>query len=164
MVELTPELMYIASVVDDKVEKYFGEYLKSSYDLKDPIKYGKGLLINRYNELYEGWFDNDELSGYGRLIKPYGFYIGQFHKSHFNGFGKFFYNSGTIYEGEFKESRYEGWGNQSEPDGSKYVGDFNDSRRQGVGVQKYADGSSYEGLWLDDYRHYKGTFVQVINK
>ena len=126
--------MHIPSLIDGKVERYFGQFLKDSYDQTNPIKYGKGLLINRYDEIYEGWFADDELSGFGRLVQKHGFYIGMFSYSKFHGFGKYFYNNGTVYEGEFRDSRHNGWGTLTWPDGDSYTGDFKNGLKSGVGI------------------------------
>jgi hypothetical protein len=49
-------------VLNGQIERYFG-FLNTNNE-----KHGRGIMINRFGELYEGWFANNEPNGPGRLI------------------------------------------------------------------------------------------------
>ena len=160
MLLCTKSALHTPCLLDQTIERYFGQYLKDSPVPEEPDKYGKGLMITRFNEIHEGWYEHNEPNGYGRLIQAHGFYIGMFKNSRFEGYGKYFYNDGRIYEGEFLDHKYHGWGTFFEIDGEKYIGDFKKGIKEGVGTYEYRDGSKYEGLWKNGKRHGKGTFTK----
>ena len=113
MLLCTNEIVEDASSFDNKIERYFGQFFRYESIVQSMLemnKFGRGVLLTRYKELYEGWFEDDEPNGQGRLIQNHGYYIGEFKNSKFEGFGKFIYNDGRKYEGDFKDHKYHGWG------------------------------------------------------
>ena len=67
-------------------------------------------MITKNGYILEGWFDQNEANGFGRLIKDDGYFVGTFEQSEFQGFGKFIFNHGGRYEGEYKDNLRHGWG------------------------------------------------------
>ena len=75
LLRMSKKVLEVPSLVDDKIERYFGEYLAASSlnggedgEVLDVEKCGKGMTISRYEEVHEGWYENGEQSGHGRLI------------------------------------------------------------------------------------------------
>ena len=66
MLLCTDEIIENVSDFDKKVERYFGQFFRYEsivQSMLDLNKYGRGILLNRYKELYEGWFEDDEPNG-----------------------------------------------------------------------------------------------------
>ena len=68
MIAVTTEILHLPCLIDKTIERYLGEYLKDSPDPNYKTKYGKGCMVTRFNELHEGWYEDDEPNGHGRLI------------------------------------------------------------------------------------------------
>lgn len=62
-----------------------------------------------------------------------------------NGFGKFVYENGTVYEGKFKKSKFEGIGTEIYANGEKVIGEFKDGQQMGQAKIIFADGNIWEG-------------------
>ena len=99
-----------------------------------------------------------------------------------NGFGKYFYSSGDIYEGNWTNDKQDGSGKLSLKDGAevegkwkegelsndknniiiydngKYVGTLENGHRNGMGIFYYANGDVYDGEWQNDEKRGKGTY------
>lgn len=97
-----------------------------------------------------------------------------------NGYGKFQYKDGTIYEGEFRQGKRHGKGILNTATGEKYLGDWTNnerngkgkfifqrnvylgsfvkSRMQGKGVMQYHNGDTYSGYWLNNKPEGKGQY------
>ena len=62
------KIIEIPFIIDDKIERYFGEYLvsKDDHDQEEQFmeneveKFGQGMTISRYGEVHEGWYENGE--------------------------------------------------------------------------------------------------------
>lgn len=57
--------------------------------MKDGKRYGFGIFIFSDGSLYEGGWDNDRISGYGRLIKKYCYYEGEVQNGKAHGKGNY---------------------------------------------------------------------------
>ena len=71
MLLCTNEIVEDASSFDNKIERYFGQFFRYESVVQSMLemnKFGRGVLLTRYKELYEGWFEDDEPNGQGRLI------------------------------------------------------------------------------------------------
>lgn len=62
-----------------------------------------------------------------------------------NGFGKFVYENGTVYEGKFKKGKFEGIGTEIYADGTKVTGEYKDGQQMGQAKVIRADGNIWEG-------------------
>lgn len=74
-----------------------------------------------------------------------------------NGFGKYLFANGTIYEGYFVNGKANGKGKVSYKDGGSYVGDLIDGKMEGRGVFLSANGNTYDGGWSNNLRSGQGT-------
>ena len=92
--------------------------------------HGKGTLVTRDRDVYEGQFVDGQFTGYGRM----------------SGY------DGAVYEGEFRQWLFEGQGRLRLPNGDEYQGGFQRGVYEGQGTLKYAspraDGRTQEtGVW-----------------
>jgi hypothetical protein len=92
--------------------------------------HGKGYLITKERDAYEGQFVDGQFTGAGRMT----------------GY------DGAVYEGEFKQWMFEGQGRLRLPNGDEYQGGFQRGVYEGQGTLKYArpraDGKTEEtGVW-----------------
>ena len=62
-----------------------------------------------------------------------------------NGFGKFEWDNGTIYEGNWKKGSFNGKGKTTYPDGGFYEGGFKNHNMHGHGKMAYANGDTSQG-------------------
>jgi len=74
-----------------------------------------------------------------------------------NGFGKYRFANGAVYEGNFVNGRASGKGNVKYADGSTYVGDFVNGKMEGRGIYLYANGNTYNGGWANNLKSGQGT-------
>ncbi|GJQ83371.1 hypothetical protein Trydic_g18153 [Trypoxylus dichotomus] len=117
-------------------DKYVGQW-------RDNIKSGKGYLLSRSGQLYEGDWERGYRHGFGVLgVK----------------------NDKDVvlllYKGEWKNGRMHGIGARHYPDGSYYLGNWKNSKRHGYGQMWYANGSFYDGFWVKDKKEGWGMFVR----
>ena len=91
--------------------------------------HGKGYLITKERDVYEGQFVDGQFTGSGRMT----------------GY------DGAVYEGEFRQWMFEGQGRLKLPNGDEYQGGFQRGVYEGQGTLKYArprDGRTQEtGFW-----------------
>ena len=69
-----------------------------------------------------------------------------------SGKGKYFFDTGEIYEGEFANDSFEGIGKYTYNNGNYYVGTFSKSLKHGKGKQFYKDGNLQYDI---DFNHGK---------
>ncbi|MEZ5004232.1 MAG: C1 family peptidase [Chitinophagales bacterium] len=74
-----------------------------------------------------------------------------------NGYGKFIYSDGDIYEGNFKSSYRHGHGKYQYIEGDIYDGMWSWSNREGLGYYKWPSGNEYIGYWSNNQQNGKGT-------
>ena len=67
ILDFTTQVLENVSLVDAKIERYLGQFVQDDKS-QIRVKYGKGITQTRYDELHEGWYENDEPNGYGRQI------------------------------------------------------------------------------------------------
>ena len=74
------------------------------------IRHGYGRLQTQEGRIYEGYFVNDNLTGWGQYISMGNrrIYIGQFENSVAKGKGTMKYNNGKVEMGEFDNGVYIG--------------------------------------------------------
>jgi len=100
-----------------------------------------------------------------------------------NGFGKFTYDNGDVYEGnwingkrhgkgkydyadgiswydgEWVDDKKEGYGTEHYPDNDEYKGYFKNGKRNGKGIYKYVNGDIYDGNFTNSIRTGKGKYT-----
>mmetsp|Transcript_1537 Transcript_1537/g.3283 ORF Transcript_1537/g.3283 Transcript_1537/m.3283 type:complete len:366 (+) Transcript_1537:1957-3054(+) len=148
--------------------------------LVNGLRNGYGVLKFTSDDVYEGDFVDDKMSGFGTLKSSEGyyfagnfingvrigfglqkwlsgaFYLGNYDRDLFNGQGKMTYSDGSCYEGDFIEGLKHGRGIYRWADGSEYKGTFKQDLFSEFGIMRYADGSIYDGYWENDKRSGKG--------
>jgi len=105
-------------------------------DLRNGLRYGKGVFFGANGDRYEGAFVND--------------------KKH--GKGIFYGGNGDCYEGDFFDDKRHGRGVFRGANGDKYDGGFINDRKHGKGVFHGGNGDKYEGDYNDDKKHGNGKF------
>ena len=87
----------------------------------------KNGALKIFGTIYEGFFQDGERHGKGKIIMPDGFtYSGRWVSGEIDGQGKAVYPNGDVYEGSFKKGQ-----------------------RDGEGRMKYANGEEYSGAWSE---------------
>ncbi len=76
-----------------------------------------------------------------------------------NGYGKYIFDNGFIYEGSFVNSNLQGQGTFTYKDVGVYTGQFANGLRHGQGKFSYLNGDIYEGSWITDKTQGQGTFT-----
>ena len=167
----------------------FSNFLLSSLKMKKVSKFyskkrsiTKALSIKEKNnkELYISEFDiNTSTSSVSKrdnfqnlfqkvLIKYYlgedDFYIGEFYKNDFSGYGYFISNKAIIYEGDWKKNIQSGYGLEFWGSGSIFKGEFNNGSKEGIGIYIWPDKSKYEGEWCDNCFNGYGIYYYRDNK
>ena len=64
-----------------------------------------------------------------------------------NGYGKYIYADGAVYEGEFKNNMAHGKGKMTDADGETYEGEFKEGERHGRGKCVLPDGTVQDGYF-----------------
>ena len=89
-------------------------------------------------EKYEGFFNEDEISGIGIYI----------------------WKNNHIFEGFFEHGKMNGKGLYKSPNGSEYTGDYINNVKEGRGIFKWPNGRIYIGEFSDNKPHGKGTLFE----
>ena len=74
-----------------------------------------------------------------------------------HGFGRIYYNDGSLFEGSFSQNEKKGYGRDIFSDGSYYEGEYKNSYRNGYGKFSNVIGNTSVGYWKDDYQHGHGS-------
>jgi antitoxin component YwqK of YwqJK toxin-antitoxin module len=76
-------------------------------------------------------------------------YKGQVNEGKPNGWGKAYFQNGSMYDGEWKDGKQHGLAKEHYPDGTlQYDGYYKDGKRDGQGKAYLNDGKlKYEGKW-----------------
>ena len=140
-------------------EKYSG------YFSPDWEKEVFGIQINNDGSKYVGLFKNGMFDGRGRLILKKGdYYEGEFKENKANGFGKYVNSNGEIYIGNWVNDKQEGEGELILKDGSRYKGHFKNGMKNGKGKIAWNDSSYYEGNFFDNYFDGYGVYMMRNKK
>ncbi|XP_030757872.1 MORN repeat-containing protein 3-like isoform X2 [Sitophilus oryzae] len=144
-------------------DRYIGEW-------KDDKKSGKGIILTRNDDLYEGDMERNFRHGFGVLSKKIPntevyqlCYRGDWKNGKMHGTGLRIYPDNSFYLGQFCNGKRHWHGQQWFPDGAFFDGYFENDKRNGVGVFVQANGNRYEGEWRDDLKHGNGLFFHLDN-
>lgn len=131
---------------------YFGE-------LRDGKKEGYGIDI-RNDFIYLGEYKDDLPNGKGKMIfKNADYYDGDWKDGKFEGQGRFVLRAtGISYHGQFVQGLKDGYGIEERADGSKYEGHFKEGQKHGKGLYKWAIGERYEGEFVENKMYGNGTY------
>ena len=140
-------------------EKYSG------YFSPDWEKEVFGIQINKDGSKYVGMFKSGAFDGRGRLILRKGdYYEGEFQQNKANGFGKYVNIQGEIYIGNWMNDKQEGEGELILKDGSRYNGQFKGGLKNGKGKITWTDSSYYEGDFVNNYFEGYGVYMMRNKK
>lgn len=114
-------------------------------------RHGLGILLQEDGTKYEGYWRNDNFTGWGRYIDSNGnLYEGCFIDGKLNGKGIKRSLNGNIFTGEFVNSLREGRGKE-ETSEHIYEGEFSNDKKNGHGKLKYKIlKDTYEGEFKDN--------------
>jgi hypothetical protein len=126
----------------------------------DLVKTGYGILYYQNGDVYEGNWNNNEFTGYGRHTDSKGNIIeGLFEAFKINTFGEMWTSDNCYYIGAFNNNIKQGTGKESSKI-SEYEGDFYQNKKHGVGKIVYKNVvESYEGEFNKDEITGRGTYT-----
>ena len=154
-IEYCEEIKDIVDVqrLSDGSATYYGDFIYNNGT-------GKGKIIHRNCDVYEGELYDYLRHGYGKYVSTDGdTYEGTWKYSIIHGFGTMNYNRrGAKYTGEWKNDNEDGHGTYI-CEFHTYAGDFYDGKAHGVGIQTWRDGTTYEGNFVDDNMNGQGTYT-----
>lgn len=68
-----------------------------------------------------------------------------------SGWGRMYYEDGSVYEGEWYDDKRHGQGMFRTADENRYEGEWQDDKKHGHGKYYFLDkGQVYEGVWFED--------------
>ncbi|CAG9771742.1 unnamed protein product [Ceutorhynchus assimilis] len=143
-------------------DKYIGEW-------KDDKKDGKGLIITRNNELYEGEMKNNFRHGFGILAHlipdTKGVYVlhyrGEWRNGRMHGEGLKIFPDGSFYMGAFRCGKRHGRGQMFYAIGAFFDGEFKNDVREGTGIMVEPNGNRFEGSWKNNFKHGEGLYYHL---
>jgi hypothetical protein len=122
--------------------------------------HGYGILIKSDGSKYQGIWESGLINGIGRFYTQTGdLYDGNFIKGIACGYGKFFHKDGTIYKGEWQNDQPHGKGIEYFTDGSYFDGTFYNGKKNGMGQFSWADGSTYSGQIQNELFEGNGKYI-----
>ena len=145
---------------------------------KNDYRYGNGKETNNKGEVFEAfWYDGDTADNVfytyngvtkrgkiekGKFVEAAknikketysnGYYEGELANGKRNGYGTYYWNSGSRYEGNWVNDVRKGFGRFFWKDGGRYEGEWENDKMNGYGVYYLPSGSVYRGQWKDDQK------------
>lgn len=135
-------------------DSYIGEYHN-----KKPN--GEGKLISPEGTSYIGQWKEGVPHGLGLEIysQSKGKFQGEYIDGNKNGYGKIFFEDGSIFEGELKNNDLDGYGILIWPDQKRYEGQWKNNMMNGKGKMIWPNGMVYEGEYSDNQKDGFGIFL-----
>ena len=65
------------------------------------------------------------------------------------------------FAGEWAQDKRSGWGRMYYEDGSVYEGEWKADQRNGLGMMRFKDENRYEGTWRNDMKHGDGKYFYL---
>lgn len=174
---------YLEGIIEnDKLDGWFKYYITSKENYFEGFfnngkPNGKGRLITKKLEIYEGEFENDFYNLHGSFMDNDGLTLtGNFIELQLHGRAtEIWTNYGTHYEGNYVNGVKTGsgklvWENENKTKEESYEGDFQNNLFEGKGVYLWGTQKKYVGEWKNgvmdgegvftwkDGREYKGKF------
>lgn len=123
-------------------------------------RYGLGIQVWKGGVWYEGTWENDEMTGMGRVVKPgKERYEGEWRGNKANGYGCYYGLDGLTYIGDWENNTKHGYGEQTTHEGHRYKGQFRHGKKHGKGKMKLRDGSKYSGEFAEDLYEGQGEYT-----
>lgn len=108
-----------------------------------------GEITLRNGESYSGSLLGTVPEGFGKYVWSDGcVYEGEWRRGMRHGWGKLSFPSGKVYEGEFSGGYMHGPGTYTWPGHMTYKGRWRLNVKHGLGYQTYANGDVFEGSWM----------------
>ena len=134
-----------------------GDYYEGEF--KDNKANGFGKYVNIKGDIYIGNWVNDQQEGKGELILKNGcMYTGYFKKGMENGKGKIVWPDSSFYEGDFVNNSFDGYGIYMMRNKKNYIGQWKNGQMNGFGVFNYPDGKSFKGYFEKDKKNGFGIY------
>lgn len=147
------------NIVKKAIEYSNGCLYYGDWNISTKQKHGLGISKWPGGSIYYGQFMNDKCNGKGRLIFREGEeYNGDWVDNKAEGYG-IYISDEVKYEGNWKNDKQQGLGKETWNDGTTYIGEFKYGQKTGNGKFKYINGSNYTGSFLNNQFHGKGTYV-----
>lgn len=146
-------------ILYDKDEFYYEGYIKSG----EP--FGKGRLVTKNLEVYEGEFKGDRLNLEGTYKDTEGLTLtGVFANGLVEGQGEEKWTNGTAFVGNYKKGAKNGkgtlvWENSNKAKEEKYEGEFKDNLFEGNGTYTWGTQKKYVGEWKKGMMDGEGVFT-----
>ena len=141
------------------VPRRSGAIYRGQYEIENGKPDGIGFKVYPNNALFEGFFEEGQINGYGRGITSRGeVYQGPFVYDKMDGVGLFQWPDGRVYYGNFKDGKKSGNGTYLWPSGQCYEGEFKVDECNGKGVMYYPDGKEFHGNWREGKKHGSGLY------
>ena len=144
------------------------EFNTSAGSLSKRSNFNKYLQIIINNNRNYISYDRNHLIKQRGIIKytfeDNNFYIGQFFRNNFFGYGLYINNKNIIYEGYWKNNIQNGYGIEFWENSSIYKGEFNNGYKNGSGTYIWPDKTKYEGEWKNNYFNGYGIYYYSENK
>lgn len=121
-------------------------------------RHGQGTYRHANGKVHQGYYQNGQREGPGKLVDFDGVYEGNFSGGKMEGHGIFTFKNGDWYEGEFKNNFFHGIGVMMEKT-SKYEGEWVQGIRCGHGKWVTNNGDVYEGMFENNLMNGKGTYL-----
>lgn len=141
-------------------ERYEGHFVNG-------LRSGYGIYTWPDGRAYAGVWSNDLRNGEGIMYNPDGSYGNCMYKDGVQvaGFSNWVYNNGDRYIGTLTDAyKQNGYGKYSFANGIVYEGAFVDGKYAGLGVMKWPNGDSYIGEWQDNTQHGYGIYTYANGK
>jgi len=131
-------------------------------EYKDDLPSGKGKMIFKNADYYDGDWKEGKFEGQGRFVlRATGIsYHGQFIQGLKDGYGVEERGDGSKYEGHFKEGQKHGKGLYKWAIGERYEGEFIENKMYGNGTYSWNDGTVYVGEWKDNKLYGNGLLIE----
>ena len=98
--------------------------------------------------------------GFGKYVWADGsIYEGKWLDNRINGRGVYLWKDGRKYYGEWANNDMEGIGIYCWADGRRYDGEYHNDKKCGFGIYVWNDGRRYEGWWFKGKQHGLGTYL-----
>ena len=134
-----------------------GDYYEGEF--KDNKANGFGKYVNIKGDIYIGNWVNDQQEGKGELILKNGsMYTGYFKNGMENGKGKIIWPDSSFYEGDFVNNSFDGYGIYMMRNKKNYIGQWKKGQMNGFGIFNYPDGKSFKGYFEKDKKNGFGIY------
>ena len=124
----------------EKMETPFGIY---EGDVSHGVMEGEGSMVFYTGEIYEGQWDDDQMSGTGELQYTEGTYKGDYSEGKRSGNGVFTWTDASVYSGEWADDEMSGTGKLAAADGALYEGTFSGNRLEKGSIEVTEEKTKY---------------------